>query len=440
MSEKSALDEIRSAVRDIVGAARDCDSRQTNTPAAFAVAVAGLEGLTYAVGRFVPEFLRSFGAGPTVIGLYGTLGIALALLFRSRGRPSVVVGLRRSLAFVVVGVGLWSVVPLVASRSAIPGWVLVFVGLGLISVRYALPATLGGAVGIATTGSRLDDGNVDRTVWTFGALVVTTAVMTAAAVRPGVQILSLLAATVGVAALALAASGEIGSFGRAGETDNGQPDGRSSSPPIQLSLVPLQTTTGRRRAVLVGDLLRRLSLALVVVFVVVTVVSFHAPAVTVFGSTLSPDAVFGVLLCLELLGETLGRRVAGWATRTVGRERVAAVSVALTALFPVLLVTAPASLPGLSLLFLGFGFRRVGTEARRALVDAAVGTRSATAAAEYRAARDLVVVPAPVVGGVLFWYSPVLAFSIATAVGGLALREYLRLLVGRTPTWAEDDG
>ncbi|KTG07614.1 hypothetical protein AUR64_02840 [Haloprofundus marisrubri] len=441
MSVKSAVDDIRTSLRDAASGLFDGGNARTGTPVAFAAAVAGVEGLVYVVGRFVPELLRSVGAGPVVVGLYGTVGIALALLFRSQGRPSVVDDSTRSLALVAAGLGFWSVVPLVGSQPPVPAWAFVFVGLGLVAFRYALPAMFGDAVGITTTGRRGDDSNVGRTAGTFAAVLATTAVMTAAAIRPSVQILSLLAAVVGVAAVALTASD---GFDAADSSDGTQDthdalnaQNEQASPPIPLSLVPLQTATGRRRAVLVGDLLRRFALALVVVFVVVTVVSFHAPSVAAFGSTLPPNAVFGILLCLELAGEVVGRRLAPRVTRTVGRRRLAVLSVALTALFPVLLVTAPAKLPVLAMLFFGFGFRRVGTDARRSLVDAAVGARSETAPDEYRAARDLVVVPAPVVGGMLFWYSPVLAFSLATAVGGLALREYVRLLFGGAPTWME---
>jgi len=103
----------------------------------------------------------------------------------------------------------------------------------------------------------------------------------------------------------------------------------------------------------------------------------------------------------------------------VGLKPVVALGFAVYALFPVLLVNAPANPWVVGLLFAFSGLRFAGLPAHKALiVGPAEQNTGGRVTGAYYLVRNTVVIPSALVGGWLYdAYSPELAFGLATVVG-----------------------
>jgi MFS family permease len=126
----------------------------------------------------------------------------------------------------------------------------------------------------------------------------------------------------------------------------------------------------------------------------------------------------------------------------VGLKPVVALGFAVYAVFPALLVAAPADavsavVPGLgpvavpaaavlAVLFAFSGLRFAGLPAHKALiVGPAEANQGGRVVGSYYLVRNAVTIPSAAVGGALYAVSPVLAFGSATAVGLLGTGYFL---------------
>ena len=115
----------------------------------------------------------------------------------------------------------------------------------------------------------------------------------------------------------------------------------------------------------------------------------------------------------------------------VGLKPVVATGLAVYAIFPILLISAPASASVLVVLFAISGLRFAGLPAHKALI---VGPAEAGAGGRitgsYYLLRNLIVIPSGAIGGAIYGgipnplgggqlipESPLLAFGLATAIG-----------------------
>jgi predicted MFS family arabinose efflux permease len=107
------------------------------------------------------------------------------------------------------------------------------------------------------------------------------------------------------------------------------------------------------------------------------------------------------------------------AAERVGLKPVVALGFAIYAVFPVVLIAAPATPLAMALVFAFSGLRFAGLPSHKALI---VGPAEADAGGRvtgtYYLLRNTVVVPSAALGGYLWEFvSPEVAFGLATAVG-----------------------
>jgi len=193
------------------------------------------------------------------------------------------------------------------------------------------------------------------------------------------------------------------------------------------------------RPLLVADTLVRFANGMVYVFFVIVVTDFLSVGFTGFGFDLRPDAFFGVLLGVEMVVAILSMAPVSKLAERAGLKPAVALGFSVYALFPLLLIFAPANQWVLILLFAYSGLRFAGLPAHKALI---VGPAQADAGGRvtgsYYLVRNTLVIPSAALGGWLYgadWAvslrgvtlqaGPQLAFGVATAIGVLGVAYFL---------------
>ncbi len=374
-------------------------------------------------GRYLPEYLRVLGAGAGVIGLYGSLGNLLGAVYPyPGGAVSDRIGSRAALtAFGVlstVGFGLWLAAPALAGVSvagaAVPAWAWLFVGLVLAQAWKSL--------GLGATFAVVKQSvPPDRLATGFAS--------TETFRRVGFLVGPLLAA-----GLLAASPTFVGGFGRvlalavgfglvatvvqrvlyeAGADTVGKSFGG-----LDALLADLRSLPSPLRPLLVGDTLVRFANGMVYVFFVIVVTDFLEVGLVVDGVDLGPAAFFGVLLGVEMVVALLTMVPVANLARRVGLKPVVGLGFLVYAVFPALLITAPADPLALVVLFAFSGLRFAGLPAHKALIvgPAAAGAGGRVTGAYYLG-RNVVVIPSAALGGWLYGQDPAAAFGLASAVG-----------------------
>jgi hypothetical protein len=392
-------------------------------------------------GRYMPRYLSVVGAGSLAIGLYGSVGNLVSAVYPYPGGAlSDRVGSRLSLTLFglasTVGFGVWfladplAVVPLGPTNL---GVVVVFLGLLLSQSwkSFGLGATFA-VVKQSVPPGRLASGfaateTFRRTAFLLGPLLA-AAFVSAFAFRVGFRYVLLVAAGFGV--LATAAQHWL--------YDASEDTLGKSFAGVRSVVEDLRGLPDPLRPLLVADTLVRFANGMVYVFFVIVVVEFLAVDATLpVVGYLSPDAYFGVLLAVEMGVALLTMAPVAELARRVGLKPVVAVGFAVYAVFPAMLVNAPAdglSVAGVSLstaglvalLFAFSGLRFAGLPAHKALI---VGPAEADAGGRvtgsYYLVRNALTIPSAAAGGWLYGRSPELAFGLATAVGLVGVGYFL---------------
>jgi MFS family permease len=167
---------------------------------------------------------------------------------------------------------------------------------------------------------------------------------------------------------------------------------------------------------------------MVYVFFVIVVTEFLAVGVTLpVVGRLSPESYFGVLLAVEMLVALAVMVPVSRLSRRVGLKPVVAVGFAVYAVFPVLLVNAPADPFVVALLFAVSGLRFAGLPAHKALIVGPAETGAGgRVTGTYYLVRNVVVIPSAAVGGAVYAVSPRAAFTVASAIGLVGVALFLR--------------
>jgi MFS family permease len=181
------------------------------------------------------------------------------------------------------------------------------------------------------------------------------------------------------------------------------------------------------RPLLVGDTLVRFANGMVYVFFILVVTDLYAVGLETtlsvggfsYALDLSPEAFFGLLLSLEMTVALLVMAPAAKAAERVGLKPVVALGFAVYAVFPVVLIAAPATPLAMALVFAFSGLRFAGLPSHKALV---VGPAEADAGGRvtgtYYLLRNTVVIPSAALGGYLWdFVSPEVAFGLAAVIG-----------------------
>jgi MFS family permease len=169
---------------------------------------------------------------------------------------------------------------------------------------------------------------------------------------------------------------------------------------------------------------------MVYVFFVIVVTDFLQVGLTIGSVSLEPDVFFGVLLAIEMAIALVSMPVAAKAAESIGLKPVVGFGFSVYAIFPVLLIFAPANAAIVALLFAYSGLRFAGLPAHKALiVGPAERDTGGRVAGSYYLIRNVVVIPSSAIGGAIYGGFSVpltdlaypgneaLAFGLATVVG-----------------------
>jgi len=386
--------------------------------------------------RYVPEYMRVLGASASVIGLYGSAGNLISAVYPYPGGAlSDRIGSRFALtAFAVlatIGFGVWYLASVVGTLTfgtlTVPAWSFVFVGLFLAQAwkSFGLGATFA-IVKQSVPPDRLAMGFASTEVFRrLGFLIGPVAAAGLLAVTAGFVDGFQLVLVVAIACGAVATVAQHVLYD-AGEDTLGK-----SFEGVSQVIRDLREMPSPLRPLLVADTLVRFANGMVYVFFVIVVTDFLSVGFTGFGLSLRPDAFFGVLLGVEMVVAILSMVPVSKLTEYAGLKPAVALGFSVYALFPLVLIAAPADQWILVLLFAYSGLRFAGLPAHKALiVGPAQADTGGRVTGSYYLLRNTLVIPSAALGGWLYgseWAidigattvqaGPTLAFGVATAVG-----------------------
>ncbi|MFP4625921.1 MAG: MFS transporter [Natronomonas sp.] len=391
--------------------------------------------------RFLPEYMVALGATGFVVGLFGTFGNVLAAAFpypggaisdRVGSRYALTVfGLLSTLGFII-----WLVAPGIGrieiAGIAIQPWVWIFVGLVLAQAwkSFGLGASYA-IVKQATVPSRLATGfatteTFRRIAFLVGPVLAAILIGLRTDFTVSFQFVLLVAVIFGVIGTAVQHLLYDSSMDTFGDTFGG----------VDAIRQDLRDMPDPLRPLLIGDTLVRFANGMVYVFFVLVVTRFLQvgfDATISLGAfsydvTLSPASFFGYLLGVEMLVALLVMAPAAKLAEYVGLKPVVALGFAVYAIFPILLINAPANAAALVMVFAFSGVRFAGLPTHKALiVGPAERGAGGRVTGTYYLVRNTIVIPSAAIGGALWEFaSPEVAFSIAALVGTIGTVYFLR--------------
>ena len=385
--------------------------------------------------RYIPRYMSVLGAGGLAIGAFGTVGNIISASYPYPGGAiSDRVGSRYALTLFglisSLGFLFWLIAPslgaIVVAGVTIEPWFWIFVGLFLAHAwkSFGLGATFA-IVKQSVPPSRLARGFAStevfrRTAFLIGPLLAAGVLHVAADFQVGFQVILAVAVVFGVVATTVQHylyEAEDTSIGKSFE---GVAEIRRDLAAMPAELRPL----------LVADTFVRFANGMVYVFFVIVVTEFLQVGVDLGTVRLDPDTFFGVLLGVEMLIALVSMPVAAKLAESVGLKPVVGFGFSVYAIFPVLLIFAPANAVVVTLLFAYSGLRFAGLPAHKALiVGPAERDTGGRVAGSYYLVRNLIVIPSAAIGGAIYdgfsvpltdlsyAGSPTLAFAIATVIG-----------------------
>lgn len=369
--------------------------------------------------RYVPEYLRLFGADAWLLGLFGSMGLLFRTVYPyldnavpewvgARHVVTVVGGLTS------LGLLLWLVALPLERRLGIVACSWMFLGLIFAALWPSLGLPMTFAIIPQDTHHEQVVPDVVSTLlfrWTgllIGFILAVGLFTKVSAFVAGFQVWLALAVSVGIMTTLLQDlySGKTNT----GNSFHGMAHRLAGR--ADLSSLPAD-----HQRLLIGDTVVEFAHGMVSIFFVTVVTSVLHIDATVLGHHLDPAAVFGVLLAVERSVALLGIVPTTQIAHYIGLKPVMTTSFLISTVFPLALVSAPANVGVLGLLFAGFGVRLASRPARQLFIKRlttrqVVGEVTGT----YRVARRVVVIPSPVIGGVLYGIDPGLAFGVASAV------------------------
>ncbi|UHQ98635.1 transporter (plasmid) [Natrinema zhouii] len=432
------------------------------------VALVASHGLLRLAERYLPEFLSALGYGPIVVGALVTLGFGVAAT--ASEHSSGVTGDESAtplettatavLSTVLAAVGLfaWAGSPALDTLLGTPLSALGWLAIGVVLLQawhVAGPArglwpvdTRVGAPPASETDA--DDAALEpaesprkttvpdrRTRIVVGALGVgaaavfsTAAVASADAVGAGFALVAAAGAAVTlVGAVALGTVRErLPLLGGRPVTDDRDRDQQEADSSLTVVRRAVSQLPDRRRWAVIGDALVRVAIAGIAPFLILLVVEYRAIALSIGGLSLAPAAVFGLFVLAEATGAIVGAVAFPALASHVDRRALLAGGLTAVSLLPMALVAAPASAVVVAGLFGLLGLRTAIAPLRPTVgaSAAAAPVPGSGLPGEVRTAVRAAVVPAPLVGGLLYAIDPLAAFTAATTVGLIGVRELAR--------------
>ena len=344
--------------------------------------------------RFLPKYLEALGASVLAIGAFGALQDLLEALYPYPG--GVLAdrwGRKRALVtfngLALVGYGLYLVSP---------SWPFVFVGLACTIAwsSLALPATF------ALIGDSLPP---ERRAMGFTVQSILKRLPVVLAPPLG----GLLIGSVGLVAgvhVGLIITLVLGTFSLLAQHRfyvEAPVKARPASMAFRQTLRALPTALKR---LLLAESIVRMGQGLAEIFVVLYVTNVLGLSATTFGALVALRMATSILVYLPVA--TLADRQ--------GRTPFVVASFVCFALFPLILATAQGT-AGLVAAFVCAGLREMGEPARKAMiVDLAEAAQRGRMVGAYYFTRGLVVMPASLIGGLLWQLSPQTPFFVAAGI------------------------
>jgi MFS family permease len=344
--------------------------------------------------RFLPKYLEALGAGVLAIGAFGTLQDLLeglypypgGVLADRRGRKRALVTFN---ALALVGYGLYLVSP---------SWPFIFVGLAFTMAwsSLALPATFA-LIGDSLPPERRAMGFTVQSILKrlpvvvappLGGLLIGS-VGLVAGVRAGLVMTLVL----GLLSLLVQHRYYV--------------EAPVEAHPIPIALrQTLRALPAALKRLLLAESLVRSGQGLAEIFVILYVTNVLGVTVAMFGTLVALRMATSILVYLPVA--TLADRQ--------GRTPFVIVSFICYALFPLLLVLAQGPV-GLVAAFVCAGLRELGEPARKAMiVDLADAAQRGRMVGAYYFTRGLVVMPASLIGGLLWQLAPQTPFFTAAGM------------------------
>jgi len=382
--------------------------------------------------RFLPEYLVALGASGFVVGLFGTVGNVVSAVYPyPGGAVSDRIGSRYALTLFglvsTLGFGLWlaapGIGPLSVAGLTVEPWIWIFAGLLFAQAwkSFGLGATFA-VVKQATDPSRLAAGFAStetfrRTAFLIGPVLA--AVLIGLHPTFAVSFRYVLAVAV--------VFGVVGTVAQHVLYDASEDTIGGSFAGLAQVRRDLREMPSELRPLLVGDTLVRFANGMVYVFFVLVITQIYEVGLETtvslagvsYAIDLSPAAFFGYLLGVEMLIALLVMTPAAKAAERVGLKPVVALGFAVYAVFPIVLINAPASATAMILVFAFSGLRFAGLPSHKALiVGPAQQGAGGRVTGTYYLLRNTIVIPSAALGGYLWEFvSPEVAFTIAAAVG-----------------------
>ncbi|MCQ4332539.1 MFS transporter [Natronomonas sp. F2-12] len=403
--------------------------------------------------RFLPEYMIALGASGFVVGLFGTFGNVISAVYPYPGGAiSDRLGSRYSLTLFGVlstlGFVVWLIAPGIGTVAlgglTVQPWIWVFVGLLLAQAwkSFGLGASFA-VVKQATDPSRLAAGFASTEVFRRSAFLVGP-VLAAVLIglHPDFTVSFRYALAVAVV------FGAVGTVVQHYLYDAGGDSVGDSLESLARIRRDLREMPGPMRPLLIGDTLVRFANGMVYVFFILVVTQFlevgleASVSVAGFGYdvSLSPAAFFGYLLGIEMLIALVSMPIAAKGAEYVGLKPVVGLGFVVYAVFPVILINAPASAAAMVAVFAFSGLRFAGLPAHKALiVGPAERGAGGRVTGTYYLVRNTIVIPSAAIGGALwdglrlpeailgvsvpgggveYWGgNPTVAFGVATVIG-----------------------
>ena len=371
-------------------------------------------------------YLDALGASALVVGLYRSFSDLVGAVYPyAGGIVSDRVGSRAALtAFGLAstaGFGVWALAPDLAVLG-LPAWIFLFLGLLLAQAwkSFGLGATFA-IVKQSVPPERLASGFASTEVFRrigflLGPLLAAVVVERVTPFVDGFQAVLLVAVAFGL----LATLAQYRLYDPTGDSF-GKPFAGLETVREDLFGMP-----DPLQPLLVGDTLVRFANGMVYVFFVIVVVERLGVGFDGFGLSVSPAAFFGLLLGVEMAVALLTMVPVSKLGERLGLKPVVLTGFLVYAVFPALLVTAPADQWVLVALFAFSGLRFAGLPSHKALiVGPAEADTGGRVTGTYYLVRNALVVPAGALGGYLYSIDPVLSFGTASVVGLLGVALFL---------------
>lgn len=342
--------------------------------------------------KFLPKYLEHLGAGPVVIGLFGTTEDFFDAVYQYPGGwLADRVGRRR--AFLVF-IGIASAGYLIYLLS--PSWPWVFVGLGFAMAWHSMASpAIFAVIGDALPKERRAMGFTLQSILKRVPMVISPliggAVIASIGISYGVRaglVVTLILAII-TSLIVLAINIKI----KTGETTNIRGVWRS----FHIAL----------KRLLISDIIIRACEGMADIFVILYVTNVLGISV----------AQYGVLVAIQITTSILVYIPAGKIADRIGRKPFVIATFFCFALFP-LSVVMSSGFASLVVAFVIGGLREIGEPSRKAMiVDFAREDLRARTVGLYYLVRSLSITPAAAIGGLLWKLAPQVPFVTAGIIG-----------------------